>query len=171
MHWFGNQKNSSISLWPILITFVQKVWNQLVQSNNQISLNYPYVVSMICNQKMTILIKLYCTLFQRKDDFWAKAGNFGHSQQYVTFTYICLVGNRWLRGQKSHESKSLDDVVYRRRAEKDSLRSANNLSQLSWGTPFCSRFWTHEVFVLEAISCLPNNFQLEFLILVHCVSI
>ena len=69
---------------------------------------------------MIILIKLYCTLFQRKDDFGAKVGNFGHSQQYVTFTFIFFVGNRWLRGQKSQESKSLDDVVYRRRAEKDS---------------------------------------------------
>ena len=110
---------------------------------------------------MTILIKLCCTLFQRKDDFGAKVGNFGHSQQYVTFTYIFFVGNRWLRGQKSHDSKSLDNVMYPRRAEKVSLRSANNLSQLSWGTPYCSRFWTQEVFVLEAISCLPNNLQLE----------
>ena len=31
-----------------------------------------------------------------------------------------LLGNRWLRGQKPHESKSLDDVVYPRRSEKDS---------------------------------------------------
>jgi len=29
-------------------------------------------------------------------------------------------GNRWLRGQKPHESKSLEDVVYPRRSEKDS---------------------------------------------------
>jgi len=29
-------------------------------------------------------------------------------------------GNRWLRGQKPHESKSLDNVVYPRRGEKDS---------------------------------------------------
>ena len=31
-----------------------------------------------------------------------------------------MIGNRWLRGQKPHESKSLDNVVYPRRAEKDS---------------------------------------------------
>ena len=34
--------------------------------------------------------------------------------------FFFLLGNRWLRGQKPHESKSLDDVVYPRRSEKDS---------------------------------------------------
>ena len=43
----------------------------------------------------------------------------------VTFCFkLCKFsipqGNRWLRGQKSNETKSLEDVVYPRRGEKDS---------------------------------------------------
>ena len=38
----------------------------------------------------------------------------------ATWFFFFFLGNRWLRGQKPHESKSLEDVVYPRRSEKDS---------------------------------------------------